>query len=379
MLRGWSHEQAVLGAPLMDPESGAEDLRAVLAWLRGQYGLAGALLLPWIDENTPAAAALASASPVRLDLHDRAALRPAADAPASIGAKKRKEFGRLRRRLAEQGHLESLSATTPDAVEHACAAFAELEARGWKGRRGSAFAQDPARLAFLHAVTQGLARQGACRIDRLTLDGETIAAGIVLGGGPRALYWKTTYDEHYGAFSPGVLLTLDITARQAADPAVLLTDSCALADHPMIERIWADRIAIADWWIPLGPTSAALLAAERARRALRAAAKRLLRRSLAPRPQFAADDLAGGGHRQVRHEGDLARIFVGREPLLHEALDVGGQRSGVSATPRFSTTKAFTISVRSASGLPTAAASATPGGGSGNPRSRPARCGSRTR
>lgn len=278
LLRGWSHEQAVLGGPLLDPDHGAEDLRAVIAWLRDRHRLAGALLLRWIDELSEAATALAAAGPARLHPHERAALRPGPNALAGIGGKRRKEFGRLRRRLAEQGQLESLSAAKPEAIEQACAAFAELEAKGWKGRRGSAFTQHPARLAFLQGVTREFAADGDCRIDRLTLDGQTIAAGIVLGGGPRALYWKTTYDEHYGAFSPGVLLTLDVTDRQIADPTVLLTDSCAVADHPMIDRLWADRIRVADWWIPLGPTSPALLAAERARRSLRATAKRLLGR-----------------------------------------------------------------------------------------------------
>ncbi|GGH31380.1 hypothetical protein GCM10007036_42540 [Alsobacter metallidurans] len=276
LLRAWSHDQAVLGAPLLDPLHGAEDIGVALRWLQSRHRLAGALLWRWMPEDGPAAAALAAAGarPVRLDAHERAALANASPLPV----KKRKELGRLRRRLAEQGRLESVSAAAPDDVETACTAFAALEARGWKGRRGSAFASHPDRLRFLQAVTQGLARDGGCRIDRLTLDGETIAAGVLLGGGPRALYWKTTYDERFAAFSPGVLLTVDVTDRQLADSSVRLTDSCAVAHHPMIDRLWAGRVRVSDWWIPLGPTSTAMLATERARRALRATAKRMLGR-----------------------------------------------------------------------------------------------------
>ena len=78
-----------------------------------------------------------------------------------------------------------------------------------------------------------------------------------------------------------------------------------------------------------------------------------------PDAQQAADDLAGRGHRHLVDEGDLARIFMRREPRPHEGLNSSAARRG--ATPAFSTTKALTISVRSGSGLPIAAASATAG------------------
>src|SRR5512138_3864467 len=45
-------------------------------------------------------------------------------------------------------------------------------------------------------------------------------------------------------------------------------------------------------------------------------------------PQQSADHLARGGHRHLLDEGDLARIFVRREPGLDEVLDVGGERIG---------------------------------------------------
>src|SRR5262249_22448529 len=45
-----------------------------------------------------------------------------------------------------------------------------------------------------------------------------------------------------------------------------------------------------------------------------------------PLPQQSADHLAGGGHRHLVDEGDLARIFMRGEPRLHEILDFGGER-----------------------------------------------------
>ena len=44
------------------------------------------------------------------------------------------------------------------------------------------------------------------------------------------------------------------------------------------------------------------------------------------RPQQPPDHLAGGGHRHLVDEGDLARIFVRRQMRAHELLDVVGER-----------------------------------------------------
>jgi CelD/BcsL family acetyltransferase involved in cellulose biosynthesis len=286
MLSAWTHDQAVLGSPLLDRDHGRDGFRAILDGLRRGHPMAGGLLAPFIAEEGAAAAIMREACGSefrvsRLDPHRRAALRGGEEAEAllarAFSAKKRKEFGRLRRRLAEGGDVAVTSAAAVEDVARACATFMAIEAKGWKGRAGTAFASAPRLAEFLKAVTRGMAAQGGCRIDVLHAGETPVAAAIILGAGERALYWKTTYDEAFAALSPGALLTLDVTRRQLAD-TVALTDSCAIADHPMIDRIWPDRIAMADWWIELRPTGPALLALERAKRLARGAAKAVLGR-----------------------------------------------------------------------------------------------------
>ena len=68
---------------------------------------------------------------------------------------------------------------------------------------------------------------------------------------PGAYSFKTTYDERYARFSPGVLLqreNLDLLARED----IAWSDSCAAADHPMIERIWREKRTIARISIAIG-------------------------------------------------------------------------------------------------------------------------------
>ena len=58
-----------------------------------------------------------------------------------------------------------------------------------------------------------------------------------------AFSFKTAYDERYARYSPGVLLqreNLDLLARED----IAWCDSCAAADHPMIERIWREKRAM---------------------------------------------------------------------------------------------------------------------------------------
>jgi hypothetical protein len=158
--------------------------------------------------------------------------------------------------------------------------FLDLEEAGWKGRDGGAFLHTASGASFLRAATRLLAMRGQCRIDMLLLDGKAIAAGIVLRSGDRAYYWKTAFDEAYGAFSPGIQATLAITRRQLDDRTLALTDSCAVADHPMINHLWPDRRPVADWFIPGESSGAASLVAARetATRRFRSAAKSLYRR-----------------------------------------------------------------------------------------------------
>ena len=92
----------------------------------------------------------------------------------------------------------------------------------------------------LIAVVLGAAASG--KLERLTMriDGRPIAMLANFITPPGAYSFKTAYDEDYARFSPGVLLqreNLDLLAR----PEVAWTDSCAAADHPMIERIWREK------------------------------------------------------------------------------------------------------------------------------------------
>jgi len=67
-----------------------------------------------------------------------------------------------------------------------------------------------------------------------------------LRSGDAAWCWKIAYDESRSRASPGVQLLLDVTDALLADASIARTDSCATADHPMIDHIWRERLTLSD-------------------------------------------------------------------------------------------------------------------------------------
>jgi hypothetical protein len=214
------------------------------------------MLLPLVPETGPFATALASVvarrglPAARFGRHRRALLAPGADRAGyverAIGAKKRKELRRQRHRLADAGTLTIEAATQASRIGEALSDFLTLEARGWKGRAGTAAAANESIRCFIHSAVQGLAAEGKVRIDRLRLDGSAVAAVVTLHSGDTAWAWKIAYNEAFGRASPGVQLMLDLTGTLLADSTLAKVDSCATAGHPMIDHLWRERLALAD-------------------------------------------------------------------------------------------------------------------------------------
>ena len=46
---------------------------------------------------------------------------------------------------------------------------------------------------------------------------------------------------------------MDLTGALLADDTVTFADSCATPDHPMIDHLWRDRLAMTDLMIGLKP------------------------------------------------------------------------------------------------------------------------------
>ncbi len=283
VVRGFAHRQVTLGAPLLDRERGAAAFAAMLDWLRVHTG-AAALRLSAIATQGAFTRALAGFTTERLDERRRAILPPTAESKP-VGGRRGKELRRQRRRLSELGRRRYTSARSPAAVARATERFLALENGGWKGGRATALLADPRLARFARGMTALMARDGRCRIDAIEIDGRPVAMGIILTTGDRAHFWKTTFDERHAPLSPGVQFALELTDALRADLSLGLVDSCAVPDHPMIDRLWTGRLAICDLLVAIDPARPARFrravwierARDRARRAAKALRDRLRR------------------------------------------------------------------------------------------------------
>jgi CelD/BcsL family acetyltransferase involved in cellulose biosynthesis len=260
----WRSEQAALPAILLDRDAATEALAAIVDALRADAPRLVGLRLPFSTADGPvvaAAAALAARRALSLKAahaRRRAALVVGARAnfEARLEKRRRKEWARQRRRLEELGRLDSRVGADTAAIE----GFLAVENSGWKGARRSALDAHAERAAFARETLARFAARGALEIHTLALKDELIAAAAVLRAGNRAFYWKTAYDERFAAYSPGVQATLDLSRRLERDPGLTLVDSCAVADHPMIDRAWRDRIELVDLALSLTPGGGAVFA-----------------------------------------------------------------------------------------------------------------------
>jgi CelD/BcsL family acetyltransferase involved in cellulose biosynthesis len=285
LLRGWLNPQIMNGTPLVDRAFAREALGAFLTFAGAQGGSPVGVLFPRLPLEGPFRRLLdetleAASRPIALfGAGERAMLRLTGDPARGLSAKKKKELRRQYRRLGELGVLTTESASglqIRDPIEH----FMALEAAGWKGKAGTAFVQDPGRAAFLRAAARALAASGRISVESILLDGKPIACGLLAWSGRQGYFWKITYDEAYAAYSPGVQLTLALAERAQALGFLDAIDSCAISDHPMIDHVWRDRLAVADVMVPLSTRSALRFslakAREGAKRDLRARVKSTL-------------------------------------------------------------------------------------------------------
>jgi CelD/BcsL family acetyltransferase involved in cellulose biosynthesis len=196
--------------------------------------------------------------------------------------KRRKEMKRLRARLAEQGVLVTQRCEQLSELGSYIDDFLRLEAAGWKGGRGTALAQDTAMTAALREGLNALFESRKLRFWRITLDGKAIACLFAFVEAGRATLGKIAHDEAFAKFSPGVMVILDATADFFADAEVHVADANAIPGHPMIDRIWRDRLPMANVMVAGASVSDVkmkiVLLAEQNRLALRNCAKSIYHR-----------------------------------------------------------------------------------------------------
>ncbi|WP_313808656.1 GNAT family N-acetyltransferase [Sphingobium sp.] len=257
----WMHDHCFFGAPLIRRGEEIAAWRGLLEQLDEARWAPGFLHLRGLDAAGANAAALEALCVEQrrgrreVHRHDRAMLRSDLDADAyweaNMRPKKRKELRRLQKRLADLGRVDSRLLTQEAELAGWCGEFLALEASGWKGSEGTALACKADDAAFFRAACAAAFEAKRLHFLRMDLDGRAIAMLVNFRHGEGAFSFKIAFDEALARFSPGVLIELANLHAVQGNPAIGWMDSCAAADHPMIDSLWAERRTITQYRIAL--------------------------------------------------------------------------------------------------------------------------------
>ncbi|MEM1194454.1 MAG: GNAT family N-acetyltransferase [Pseudomonadota bacterium] len=293
----WRHR--FLAEPLIDPQHLSAVCDLLLTWLGQQKSGGFALSLPLLRGDGAFFTALCAAATTRGIAHYvvHRESRPAMILPTILSglinqsfeqylagrfsARTLKKLRAKRRKLTTLGPLRHEQLAAREDVSPWLETFLALEHDGWKGEGGTSILADPADRQFFEGLVNTAHTRGNLVMTRTVLglpDGQkTIAASIDIRQGDHQYALKIAYDRAYGAYSPGVLHEIDnLQTLWDAATAPRLLDSCAASDHPVLDKLYADKITLAH--LLLAPAAGLAGLPLRGFMAARALAKRFGRR-----------------------------------------------------------------------------------------------------
>ena len=264
-LEVWKHDHCCDSTPLIDRTHAAQTLDCILDFLSQQK--IGLLSLDTVSAEPGFQSILNQAiggNQRTLFLRDsfaRAAFRPASNSDEYVqtflskGVKK--NYRRLSRRLAELGKVTYEISDEFSNYQKLTSQFLELESSGWKIKSGTALACQTSTKAFYEELIFRSSQVGKARFLTLKLDGKPIAMLSDIQSGNFIHAYKTAFDEHFSAFSPGMQIEFK-NIEYMHQTGIALADSCTDPDNELLNRIWRQKLRFQSVVIGLRPGTARL-------------------------------------------------------------------------------------------------------------------------
>jgi hypothetical protein len=316
----------VLGAPLVDPVRAEPAIAALLSALktgevRPHGGRRAALITleRWRADGALAAAWARTCEHLSLPVavFDRwerpVLLREGALAegwPAPLGERRIAELERRRRRLARAvgGPVEWRDRSGEKA---AVDDFVRLEAGGWKGAAGTALAADARRTGAFTEACGRWAADGRLVMLGLEAAGTVLAVRCAVRSGRGYFLVKSTYDQRYARFAPGLLLQLATAEHFLSATDASWMDPCCAPSNTFFPAFLPHRLAVASATTALAPAG---VAAMRAAPVLERAGT-WLRPNLARLTAGSSARLTAGSSARLT-AGSSARLTAGSSPRV---------------------------------------------------------------
>lgn len=256
VLEALPYNYAFLSSPVVDPDFTEEVIPAFFAAIEASSLLPNVVSLKSFDAECPSYPAilkmLSARGIVPLILSETGRPFVTREFGVKRSGSTRKKLRQDWNRLSTLGTVDVVNDRTLVEAEQAFETFLALEKASWKGEQGTALLSDPRDAAFVRRLVQNLATAGDASVALLRVNGEAIAAQVLMYCGATAYTWKTAYDAKFGKYSPGSLLIDRITDELFAGSEVLAINSCA-AEESFMAQLWAGRRTMVDMLIDIGP------------------------------------------------------------------------------------------------------------------------------
>lgn len=235
----WKHDECYCTSPLLVDEAAWSQLLALL-WRERRVQML-------LSTTQVGRAMLPATGPhATRQSYRRAALdcsRRFDDIEQNWPRKRRKESRRLMRKAFEQSQGRYTRADDLEGCRRLFSAFLRVEASGWKGRAGSAIANNPDTRKYYEALVEAGAARGQVQTQLLSLDDTPVAASLRLVTGDRCFEVKTSFCEAHRSLSPGALLEV-LNIQALTEGEWRQADSCSQAGNRLLESLWPDSLPV---------------------------------------------------------------------------------------------------------------------------------------
>ncbi len=251
------HEQSFLHTPLIDRRHARVAIRA---WLKEctQLSASGLIVCPRMTLDGPISTIIREEIAAigggcrEVNRFERPLFVPADDAgiylKRTVRGKRRWQIKRARERLAEMGPLACSWLGEDADISGWTDSYIQLEAKGWKGRKGGAIVKDQNRREYFAQVLKRYNRLGRLMLAELNLKGKPVAMTALLcaAEGDKWFGYKMAYDEDFRSFAPGIILQVEfITRAHEKSRRIAWADSCtSVTNSKVLSELWSDSVAI---------------------------------------------------------------------------------------------------------------------------------------
>jgi len=268
VIRAWVHEFAPLGTPLVCNMEVDETASAFMECIlnapahHSKSGNVSALVFELVCKEDLFISKIYQSARISHRLlfanrMSRAGLKPVANtdyASSCLSGKHKQRLRKATRELENLGTLDFRTVKSGDAVKTALQGFLELEAKGWKGKNGTALKSNAKTESFCREVVTNMSDSGNCRIDSMFLDGTVIASLITFESNGYFYPWKICFDENFHKHSPGNILATHATSQMVGERNFKGLDSLAAEYNETTRRLWPDEKELHTIIIGLGKT-----------------------------------------------------------------------------------------------------------------------------